>query len=57
MMGTALAGVGCREQSARFQQHGLRGVDATLALAVFGGAASCNLAIEFGISGPNSTNA
>lgn len=58
MMGTALAGVGyAEEQSARFQQHGLRGVDATLALAVFGGAASCNLAIEFGISGPNSTNA
>lgn len=58
MMGTALAGVGyAEEQAARFQQHGLRGVDATLALAVFGGAASCNLAIEFGISGPNSTNA
>jgi 3-oxoacyl-[acyl-carrier-protein] synthase II len=32
-------------------------VDATLALAVFGGAASCNIAIEMGISGPNSTNA
>jgi 3-oxoacyl-[acyl-carrier-protein] synthase II len=27
-----------------------------LALAVFNGAASCNVAIEFGITGPNSTN-
>ncbi len=25
--------------------------------AVFGGAASCNIAIEFGLTGPNSTNA
>jgi 3-oxoacyl-[acyl-carrier-protein] synthase II len=31
-------------------------VDATLALAVFGGAASCNIAIELGVHGPNSTN-
>jgi 3-oxoacyl-[acyl-carrier-protein] synthase II len=27
-----------------------------LALAVFNGAASCNVAIEFGFTGPNSTN-
>lgn len=58
MMGTALGGVGyAEEQAARFAQAGLRAVDATLALAVFGGSASCNMAIEFGISGPNSTNA
>jgi 3-oxoacyl-[acyl-carrier-protein] synthase II len=58
MMGTALGGVGYAEdQAARFAQAGLRAVDATLALAVFGGSASCNMAIEFGISGPNSTNA
>ena len=25
--------------------------------AVFGGSSSCNIAIEFGVSGPNSTNA
>src|SRR5207237_8725896 len=37
--------------------QGLRAVDATLALAVFGGAASCNIAIELGAMGPNSTNA
>lgn len=58
MMGTALGGVGYAEaQAARFAEAGLRAVDATLALAVFGGSASCNMAIEFGVSGPNSTNA
>ncbi len=58
MMGTALGGVGyAEEQAGRFMQGGLRAVDATLALAVFGGASSCNIAIEFGITGPNSTNA
>jgi 3-oxoacyl-[acyl-carrier-protein] synthase II len=58
MMGTALGGVGyAEEQAARFMRGGLRDVDATLALAVFGGSASCNIAIEFGVSGPNSTNA
>lgn len=58
MMGTALGGVGyAEEQAARFLHGGLRAVDATLALAVFGGSASCNIAIEFGVSGPNSTNA
>ena len=58
MMGTALGGVGyAEEQLAKYLAQGLRAVDATLALAVFGGAASCNIAIEFGVSGPNSTNA
>jgi 3-oxoacyl-[acyl-carrier-protein] synthase II len=58
MMGTALGGVGyAEEQLGRYLTQGLRAVDATLALAVFGGAASCNIAIEFGVSGPNSTNA
>jgi len=58
MMGTALGGVGyAEEQLGRFLTQGLKAVDATLALAVFGGAASCNIAIEFGVSGPNSTNA
>jgi 3-oxoacyl-[acyl-carrier-protein] synthase II len=57
-MGTALGGVGyAEEQLGKFLTAGLRAVDATLALAVFGGAASCNIAIEFGVSGPNSTNA
>ena len=58
MMGTALGGVGyAEEQLARFLQQGLKAVDATLALAVFGGASSCNIAIEFNLLGPNSTNA
>lgn len=57
-MGTALGGVGyAEEQAARFLHGGLRAVDATLALAVFGGSSSCNIAIEFGVTGPNSTNA
>ena len=58
MMGTALGGVGyAEEQLGAFLREGLRGVDATLALTVFGGASSCNIAIEFGVQGPNSTNA
>ena len=58
LMGTALGGVGyAEEQLSYFLRDGLRAVDATLALAVFGGAASCNMAIEFGMYGPNSTNA
>ena len=58
MMGTALGGVAyAEEQLGIFLGRGLRAVDATLALAVFGGAASCNIAIELGVQGPNSTNA
>jgi 3-oxoacyl-[acyl-carrier-protein] synthase II len=58
MMGTALGGVGLREeQLGNFLRGGVKAVDATLALAVFGGASSCNIAIEFGAHGPNSTNA
>lgn len=57
MMGTALGGVGMAEtQHARYVEGGLRAVDASLALMVFAGAASCNVAIEFGVTGPNSTN-
>jgi 3-oxoacyl-[acyl-carrier-protein] synthase II len=58
MMGTALGGVGyAEEQLAVFLTQGVRAVDPGLALAVFGGASSCNIAIEFGVQGPNSTNA
>ncbi len=57
MMGTALGGVAYgEEQYFSFLQSGLRGVDPLLALTVFGGASSCNIAIEFGAFGPNSTN-
>jgi 3-oxoacyl-[acyl-carrier-protein] synthase II len=58
MMGTALGGVGyAEEQCGIFYREGVRAVDPVLALTVFGGAASCNIAIEFGVQGPNSTNA
>jgi len=58
MMGTALGGVGyAEEQCGVYYRGGLRDVDPALALTVFGGAASCNIAIEFGVQGPNSTNA
>ena len=57
MMGTALGGVGHAEsQHAAFLRGGVREVDPGLALTVFAGAASCNLAIEHGFQGPNSTN-
>jgi len=58
MMGTALGGVAYAEsQLAVFLERGVRGVDPLLALSVFGGASSCNIAIELGLNGPNSTNA
>src|SRR6267143_1823454 len=58
MMGSALGGVAFAEaQVGSFQAQGPRGLDPALALAVFAGAASCNIAIEFGFTGPNSTNA
>jgi 3-oxoacyl-[acyl-carrier-protein] synthase II len=57
MMGTALGGVAHGEAQSRvFYQDGYRSVDPGLALGVFPGAASCNVAIEFGLTGPNSTN-
>ncbi len=58
MMGSALGGVAyAEEQVGVYAAEGLRGLDPRLALSVFGGAASCNMAIELGLSGPNSTNA
>ena len=58
MMGTALGGIAyAEEQLGNFLKGGLREVDPLLALSVFGGAASCNVAIEFGVQGVNSTNA
>jgi 3-oxoacyl-[acyl-carrier-protein] synthase II len=57
MMGTALGGVAYGEsQYHAFLTQGPRGVDPALALTVFAGAASCNIAIEFGCTGPNATN-
>ncbi|HET6764463.1 MAG TPA: beta-ketoacyl-ACP synthase II [Longimicrobiaceae bacterium] len=57
MMGSALGGVAYGEnQFTAYVHGGVRAVDPKLALAVFNGAASCNVAIEFGFTGPNSTN-
>jgi 3-oxoacyl-[acyl-carrier-protein] synthase II len=57
MMGTALGGVALgEEQHTRFLEGGVRAVDPGVALTVFAGASSCNLAIDFGLTGPNLTN-
>ena len=56
-IGAALGGGAfAEEQHAVFLREGLRRVKPTLALAVFSGAASCNIAIELGLSGPSSAN-
>ena len=53
-LGSALGGVAyAEEQHTAFLTRGLRAVDPSLALAVFGGAASTNLAIALGLHGPN----
>ncbi len=58
MMGTALGGIGFAEQeNSKYLAGGLRAVDPLLALTVFGGAVSCNIAIAHGFSGVNATNA
>ena len=57
MMGTALGGVAYAEaEHGKYLSGGLRAVEPGLALTVFVGASSCNLAIALGISGPNITN-
>lgn len=56
-MGSALGGVGyAEEQFGIFLREGIDRVEPQLALNVFVGAASCNVAIELGLQGPNSTN-
>jgi len=58
MMGSALGGVAYAESQMHvFYEKGLKAIDPALALMVFAGAASCNIAIELGVQGPNSTNA
>jgi 3-oxoacyl-[acyl-carrier-protein] synthase II len=57
MMGSALGGVEFAEREhEKYLAGGVRAVEPGLALTVFVGASSCNLAIELGISGPNITN-
>jgi 3-oxoacyl-[acyl-carrier-protein] synthase II len=56
-LGTALGGVAfAEEQYPRFLTVGTRGVNPMLALSVFNGAGSCNIAIELGVSGPATAN-
>jgi 3-oxoacyl-[acyl-carrier-protein] synthase II len=56
-IGSALGGIlYAEEQHGLFVEHGLKGVSPILAVTVFGAAAACNLAIEFGITGPNTAN-
>ena len=57
MMGSALGGVEFAEREhEKYLTGGVRAVEPGLALTVFVGASSCNLAIELGVSGPNITN-
>jgi len=56
-VGAALGGGAfAEEQHTIFLREGLRRVRPTLALAVFSGSASCNIAIEHGLTGPTSAN-
>jgi 3-oxoacyl-[acyl-carrier-protein] synthase II len=56
--GSALGGVAYgEEQHEVYLRRGVRAVSPMLALAVFGGASSCNIAIELGLTGPTIANA
>jgi len=56
-IGSALGGIAfAEEQHSIFVGRGIKAVSPAVAVAVFGGAASCNIAIEFGVTGPNSAN-
>ena len=56
-LGSALGGLAfADEQHDVFRQHGLDAVKPLLAISVFGGAATCNVAIEFDLRGPTVAN-
>lgn len=56
-IGSALGGLAyADEQHDVFRAQGLEAVRPLLAISVFGGAATCNVAMEFGIRGPNVAN-
>ncbi len=55
--GTALGGVsGAEVQHERYVKDGIKAVDPNLALTVFGGAGSSNIAIHYGFAGPSNAN-
>ena len=57
-MGSALGGIAhAQDQLVNYMRGGVRAVDPRIATTVFCGAASCWVAIEYGFTGPNSTNA
>ncbi len=57
-LGSALGGIAFAEaQHGRYLEGGIRAVEPSLALAVFGGAGATNVAIEFGLQGPTVGNA
>jgi 3-oxoacyl-[acyl-carrier-protein] synthase II len=57
-MGSALGGIAfAEEQHSAFMLRGIKAVKPTLAISVFGGASSCNIAMELGLYGPNVANA
>ncbi len=56
-MGTALGGVaGAEKQHEKYVRQGIRAVDPSLALIVFGGSGSSNIAIRYGFTGPSNAN-
>jgi 3-oxoacyl-[acyl-carrier-protein] synthase II len=56
-VGTALGGIAyAEEQHFVYVERGPRAVSPLVALSVFAGAASCNIAIEFGFTGPATAN-
>lgn len=56
-MGSALGGLAyADEQHDVFREQGLEAIRPLLAISVFSGASTCNVAMEFGFSGPNVAN-
>lgn len=57
-MGSAMGGIAHAEAQLRaFLEGGARHIDPRIATTTFAGAASCHVAIEYGFTGPNTTNA
>jgi 3-oxoacyl-[acyl-carrier-protein] synthase II len=57
-MGSAMGGLAYAETNLReFLEGDARHIDPRLATTTFAGAASCHVAIEYGFTGPNTTNA
>ena len=56
-MGTALGGIaGAEREHEKYLSDGLRAVDTSLALTVFGGSGSSSIAIRYGCMGPSNAN-